>query len=328
MPELYKIESTANFVPDNGSIVTFVTQEASGKLVVKARKSDGSIVTLSGDSDTGGVQLAKVTEFIPHRDAFSGVTEVVVSGLGVIGYPEYDWTMDASIYNGTYRITPETEFLTGYDRLYRHITDSNLYIRGYDSSADEWSELESGWSIQRGTGTPSYWGDNLYYAGTTIPAGTNTWSNYEYGNATATTTATSVTTPEQLLVLNGVQITSYNRPHRTYTYGDSLTFSGYEQTPKLGQIFVFENGAEDPVTHASELYLVGNAIDLDYKLIPVQDTDHDTILHLPLYTEEAVSKISYAFIRVVRDTDNYPNTDPVELKYFRNPTLDTSTAYA
>ena len=45
MPELETLENTSSFTPSEGEVVTFYTQE-NGKTLLKAKKSDGSVVTV------------------------------------------------------------------------------------------------------------------------------------------------------------------------------------------------------------------------------------------------------------------------------------------
>lgn len=45
MPNLEKLEDTANFTPSDGEVVTFYTEE-NGKVVLKVKKSDGTVETI------------------------------------------------------------------------------------------------------------------------------------------------------------------------------------------------------------------------------------------------------------------------------------------
>lgn len=45
MPELETIENAANFTPSENETVTFYTEE-NGKIILKAKKSDGTVVTV------------------------------------------------------------------------------------------------------------------------------------------------------------------------------------------------------------------------------------------------------------------------------------------
>ena len=45
MPELEKLEDVANHIPQNGEVVTFYTEE-NGKIVLKAKRPDGTIETV------------------------------------------------------------------------------------------------------------------------------------------------------------------------------------------------------------------------------------------------------------------------------------------
>lgn len=45
MPDLETIQSTANFTPSDGEVVTFYAEE-NGKIVLKAKKPDGTVETI------------------------------------------------------------------------------------------------------------------------------------------------------------------------------------------------------------------------------------------------------------------------------------------
>lgn len=45
MPELKKLETSAAHTPPSGDIITFYTEE-NGSIVLKAKKSDGTVVTV------------------------------------------------------------------------------------------------------------------------------------------------------------------------------------------------------------------------------------------------------------------------------------------
>ena len=47
MPNLENFEDTANFTPSVGEVVTFYTVE-NGKIVLKAKLPDGTVVTVMG----------------------------------------------------------------------------------------------------------------------------------------------------------------------------------------------------------------------------------------------------------------------------------------
>jgi hypothetical protein len=71
MPKLHKIETTANYTPAQGSIVVFFAVE-DDKLVLKAKKPDGTIETLSGGFDMILGYVDENHKFQPL--SFSGTT--------------------------------------------------------------------------------------------------------------------------------------------------------------------------------------------------------------------------------------------------------------
>ena len=84
--------------------------------------ADGRVVgTYEPPVITGGdLSVAKVTEYTPYSAAFSGVTEVIVSGIGRVG--EEDWGEDYSDANGKYIVTDATYYETDEKkRVYKHL---------------------------------------------------------------------------------------------------------------------------------------------------------------------------------------------------------------
>ena len=59
MPELNKLESSSNYTPKDGEIVTFFT-EMDGNIVLNAKKSDGTVTVLSGGTSMAFYQCASV----------------------------------------------------------------------------------------------------------------------------------------------------------------------------------------------------------------------------------------------------------------------------
>ncbi len=188
----------------------------------------------------GGFQLVKVTNYHPAREGFTAPSQIVVSGIGTLGSVEDDWYTDGSAANGTYVITEDTKYKKGYDRVYKQV-DGNYYLAGYDSSAAEWSEYNSQWFI--GTSTTSYgYGALLYYEGTDIPSGENTWQNSEYGNATVTTTITNETISSLTETSLAQSVTAFDPETAEWTEGDSVDISSYSITPQTNGIYFVQGG--------------------------------------------------------------------------------------
>lgn len=136
MPELNNIESYATHTPIHGSIVTYFAEE-DGKVVMKAKKSDGTIETLYGTDISGSGSGGGDVEF--YRCANVGgpytTSGYVVSGAGVEAangvYLASQWTTEEG------------------STVYKHATQEYYYI-------DMWGE--------KGivTSPTSYPGDGLY----------------------------------------------------------------------------------------------------------------------------------------------------------------------
>jgi hypothetical protein len=61
MATLEKIESSANATPDSGHVIAFFVEE-NNKLVLKAKKSDGTIVDVMASTGTGSNATSDASE--------------------------------------------------------------------------------------------------------------------------------------------------------------------------------------------------------------------------------------------------------------------------
>lgn len=61
MATLEKIESSANATPDSGHVIAFFVQE-NNKIVLKAKKSDGTIVDVMSSTCTGSNTISDANE--------------------------------------------------------------------------------------------------------------------------------------------------------------------------------------------------------------------------------------------------------------------------
>ena len=186
----------------------------------------------------GGFQLVKVTNYHPAREGFTAPAQVEVSGIGTIGSDDYG--TDGSAANGIYRVTEDTKYKKGYARVYKQV-DGNYYLAGYDSSAGEWSDSSSQWFI--GTSPTSYgWSALLYYEGADIPAGSATWQNMDYGNATVTTTITNETVSSLTETSLAQSVTAFDPETAEWTEGGAVDISSYSVTPQTNGIYFAQGG--------------------------------------------------------------------------------------
>ena len=84
MPELKKLESAAAFTPASGNIVNYFAEEE-GEIVLKVKKSDGSVATLSGGGGGTGTALDfyKCTAVDTGTKTWTGYKAVLTDGAYV-----------------------------------------------------------------------------------------------------------------------------------------------------------------------------------------------------------------------------------------------------
>ena len=261
MPELKKLETSAAFTPADGNIVEYFAEE-NGSIVLKVKKSDGTEQTLAGGGSSG-FQLVKVTNYHPAREGFTAPAQVEVSGIGTIGRDDYG--TDGSAANGIYQVTEDTKYKKGYARVYKQV-DGNYYLAGYDSSAEEWSDSSSQWFI--GTSPTSYGGSALlYYEGADIPAGSATWQNMNYGNATVTTTITNETISSLTETSLAQSVTAFDPETAEWTEGDSVDISSYSVTPSTNGIYFAQDGKLIGQLIDRELHIPENGLVRRFKAV-------------------------------------------------------------
>lgn len=221
-----------------GSIdLSFITAEAEDILSGKVgADKDGNPVygTLEmgggGESDSGLTTLT-VTEFAPAKSACTGLSKIVVSGLG----------SDYASANGTYEVTEETERIAApFDRIYRH-TSGEWYIWGeYEP------EYEEGyWYI----GPAPDSGNLVYWTTSALADGTFTFEDWDLGDSfDVALDVTESDYPETPVILNGVTDS-----------GSSVSLTGYDAIPQVGRKYVYSGDS-----------LVGRAIDAGNGVMPAE----------------------------------------------------------
>ena len=168
----------------------------------------------------GGVSgLAKVTEYIPATEAYSGLSKIVVSGLG-------DAYASA---NGTYNVTSGTEKESDpFKRIYQH-TSGGWFIWGeYEP------EYEEGYFYigpAKNSGSLSCWTseeftDGEYYF--------EDWDSGDSYDVTIDVTKTAYEGSE--MVLEGVKVIGYT--NKKWSFSDEvIQFTGFEVTPAVSNIY-------------------------------------------------------------------------------------------
>ena len=212
-------------------------------------------VTGSYEGDGGTFGLAKVTEFSPATQAFSGLSEIVVSGLG----GGYDTA------NGTYKVTAETEREADpFKRIYKHPSGEWYFWGEYNSEYEEGyfyiGPAENSGSF--GCWISEEFSDGEYY-----------FEDWDSGDSfEVTLDVTSTNYPATDMVLKGVIATGYRNGEWSFSEAET-DFTGFEQTPTLGDVYA-ALGSE----------LIGGAIDstLPLLLMPLNGDTSATSRGLPI----------------------------------------------
>lgn len=180
-----------------------------------------------GGTGSGVFNLAKVTAFSPYVEAMSGLSQIVVSGLG----DDYDSA------NGTYNVTAETEKESDiFKRIYQH-TSGEWYIWGeYEP------EYEEGyWYI----GVAPDSGDLVYYTSEELTDGEYSFENWDTGDSyDLTLDVTKTEYPATPMVLKGVIATGYENSNGKWSFGTAeQNFAGFEYSPSVGNLYVTSGNA-------------------------------------------------------------------------------------
>lgn len=184
----------------------------------------------------GTFDLAKVTEFSPYVEAMSGLSQIVVSGLG----DDYDSA------NGTYIVTAETE------------KESDIFKRIYQHTSGEWFI----WGEYEPENEEGYWyigpamdsGLFVCYTADELTDDTYYFENWDSGDSyDLTLDVTKTDYPETPMVLKGVMATGY--VNKKWSFDNKvISFTGFETTPRPGNIYAISGTA-----------LIGAAISNDAK---------------------------------------------------------------
>ena len=173
----------------------------------------------SGGS-SGTFDLAKVTEYTPYAPAVTGLSQIVVSGLG----DDYDSA------NGTYIVTAETK------------KESDIFKRIYKHTSGEWfiwgeyePEYEEGyWYIGPAVDSGLF----VCYVAEELTDNTYNFENWDTGDSyDLTLDVTKTEYPATPMVLKGVMATGYADGEWSFDTAEQ-NFTGFEYSPSVGSLYV------------------------------------------------------------------------------------------
>lgn len=237
-----------------GTVAVTDSNVIAGSIPTVAASSDGEKVTVPWGyiaeeqsfplSVSSIFDLVKVTEYIPYAPEVTAVTSVVVSGMGTFG----DGEEDVTAANGTYLVTAETAGESDWKRrVYKHESADYYLYHHEDPDYPEDAYWQFGYDTDSSFLT--------LYSSEDIASGENDWHNEDWGEGfTLTLTCTTVTTPEQPLVLKGVKATGYTDDGWTFSSSET-SFSGFEYTPKTSWIYATANNKliGQPIAYAMDV---------------------------------------------------------------------------
>lgn len=223
----------------------------------------GTLVPAQGGG-SGGFDLARVTQYTPATEAYSALSQIVISELGYIGDEENDEGGDYSSANGTYFPTPGTATETDpIKRVYKHESaDWYIWCTGYRN--DEGYVEEPWWYLgpTPDSGAVEILDDGVYDNDGELGGGTVWLMESDWGyESMCQLTVTKVNYPKTDMVLRGVMATGY--ANGEWSFSETETdFFGAESVPKIGFTYpVFGNT------------LIGNYIDTKLLALGFDNTD-------------------------------------------------------
>lgn len=203
-------------------------------LVASNIASGVTIFGVTGSHQGGtaaSIAAAKVVNYTPERAAFTAVTSVAVSGFST--YDMWGEEVDVSGLNGTYNVTPETQYVTDPGkRVYKHAS-ANYYL--YHFYNEDWGEHY--WVFASSTTVTEPYSAVFAKSGETMPSGSNSWTNSESeATVTATTTPTTTSFPAQQFALSAADVEDVTSGGVWSFASTSASLSGCDFTPIEGYV--------------------------------------------------------------------------------------------
>lgn len=255
-----KTAPTGGSSEDNALDLSFITAAAgdilSGKVGADREGNPvyGTLVPAQGGG-AGGFDLAKVTQYTPATEAYSALSQIVISELGYIGDEEYDEGGDYSSANGTYFPTPGTAYETDpIKRVYKHESaDWYIWCAGYRN--DEGYVEEPWWYLgpTPDSGAVEILDDGVYDNDGELDGGTVWLMESDWGyESMCRLTVTKVNYPKADMVLKGVMVAGYENSQWSFDEAET-DFIGFETTPRISNIYALAGSSliGAPVSNAA-----------------------------------------------------------------------------
>lgn len=182
------------------------------------------LAQLSGISSSGNSKQSyvRVNRYIPGSEAYSAISSITVTGLGMLlNYDDYQ-QYDYSKYNGNYIVTQATKNASQQTQMvFKHETENMYVYYGIDTDYDF-----EGWYISDDPTMLYYYNALLTKSGTELPSGTSSWST-EYNSANLTIIHKNANYPAKQMVLECSTI-SYDNG---WIIGKSINITQYDNQP-------------------------------------------------------------------------------------------------
>lgn len=227
--KVYPVGIGGNFLPNVNQIdvdLSFITATASDIVAGKVgANSSGNPVYGTLEATGGTFDLAKVTVFSPYVEAMTGLSQIVVSGLG----DDYDSA------NGTYNVTAETEKESDiFKRIYKHTSGEWFMWGEYDPENEE-----GYWYIGPAVDSGLF----VCYVAEELTDDTYYFENWDSGDSyDLTLDVTKTEYPATPMVLKGVMATGYADGEWSFDTAEQ-NFTGFEYSPSVGNLYVTSGNA-------------------------------------------------------------------------------------
>lgn len=193
----------------------------------KTAATAAGIVT--GTLSVQSISIAKISEYKTPHDAFTAVSSVDVSGIGMID--TWDGEEDYSSWNGTYNVTEDTESISDLNgRVFKHASESKYLYRILDV---DWSEYF--WVLAEHPFVTDHYAA-AFNKRDTLASGQ--WETKYEGYVSITVNTVNTDYPKQELVITG-KTASYSDDEGFVVGTTDVSFTEFEDTPIVGNCYLY-----------------------------------------------------------------------------------------